>query len=385
MLNKDNFSILARNEKDKSSFAIMIGLIGVVILLLFVILETCFDPIENDLLIVSVSLFEKLGEILIVTGFFIYLIEHNTIDKYITRDISVSIVKDLFRFYFKRDQMVDFLVELTQGMNQYENIPDDVIELYKKHGILELFNEPVRENLHIKYTYIEDLEGSDLFIAKKYWSYRATNTRRADAKEVLSKKINENGLIQKNSREIYEDENFPSENSEIEGHLRNKLGVEFYYFEDTTTGSKKNKCDDIKFISSEDFDEIEGVPKKRDHDSKNEFYVVYSKTKDESEKDCLEVSFYYAKYLSPGESIGIELAYNTISKFFNILILDFTSYTQGFKFELELGDEFITDIAEQIIGKGHVDAMSNKQISYTGWIIPHSSFSCSWAKKEKKT
>ena len=365
-------------------YALIIGLIGLILLL--VSTRYSLDP-GHDILLCK--LLQSFAEILIVTGFFIFIIEHNTIDKLITKDITASVIKDLFRFYFKKNEMIDLIIKLTQDLNQDENIPPDVIELYKRHGLLELFNEPLREDLHIKNIFVRPSdESSDLFLMERLWSYRVINT--ADSsKQKLEKKINRNGLIHQFSRDVYEEEKISLDN--IEKYLKETLDLEFFVTEESTDLSERNKynmqC--IKYISLKDFNAVKGFPRGITKEvlntlkiDNNSFYVVYDLNEDESRKNRFKVAFYYDRFLQPGESLGIELKYKSLTKNFNVVSLSFSSYTMGFNFELNLGTQFVTDISQNIIGKGHNIVKSKTQLSYSGWIMPHSSFSYSWSKQE---
>jgi len=369
------FSILKNISHDRLHSACIIGFVGLM-LLAFSIYINLVLPLDIILWITIVSLLGKVGEVLIITGFFIFILEHNTIDKFITKEISVSIIKDLFRFYFNKKEMMNLIFQLTKDLNISENINNDVLELYKTHGILELFNEPVREDLNIKYSYIKPFEKyPDLFIMQKYWGYRVVNSAIPDPKRNLDKKINKNGLVHSFSRIFYED--IPKSKEEIEEFLQKQLDIEFSYYNESTLGSTRVPLTP-KFFESKEFDYLSGIPKIR---TEKEFYTVYEIYADKPEINRLKISFYLNKPIMPGESIGIDLYYKSIFKTFDISILDFTSYTQGFNYDLKLGDEFETELAQQIIGKGHISSKSNNHLAYSGWILPHSSFSFAWSKK----
>ena len=383
-MHKKRYSILKNIHHNRLVYALFIGLIGFI--LLYSATRYSLEPDYDELIC---TLLESFAEILIVTGFFIFIIEHNTIDKLITKDISVSVIKDLFRFYFKKKEMMDLMIELTQDLNQDENIPPDVIELYKRHGLLELFNEPLREGLHIKNIFVRPFdEISDLFWMGKQWSYRVNNT--ADStKQKLEKKINRNGLIHQYSRDVYEGENISLEN--IEEYLKETLDLEFVVTEESTVSSVPNKYndEDIKYKLLDDFNAEKGIPRGISNEVLNkmkianrDFYVVYDIKEDESGKNRLKIGFYYDRFIQPGETIGIKLKYESLTTNFNIVSLGFSSYTMGFDFELDLGTQFVTDISQNIIGKGSNVDKSKTHLSYSGWIMPHSSFSYSWSKKE---
>lgn len=380
-MDMNDFSILKTNERNKFVAAILIALAGLIILLFSIYVKTVYT-FTLEVQLILFSLLERIGEILIVTGLFIFIIEHNTINKLITKDISVSIIKDLFRFYFKKNQMIDLIVQLTQDLNKSENIPNDVIDLYKRHGILELFNEPIREELHISYSFVSNLDDCPgFFEVKKHWSYRVVNTAKKDAPENLSKKINRTGLIHEFSRPIIG--NFPlnGTDDEIQNYLKNTMEMEFYYSYPSVSGSTRIKYKNPIFINYDEFNYQDGIPLQPRESPEDKFYVVFRIFNDEAKIDNIQIGFFFNKLIQPQESLGIDLFYKSFAEDFDLLILDFPSYTQGFCFELELGEQFMTDIKEQIIGKGFISNLSAKNLSYSGWIMPHSSFACVWAKK----
>ena len=369
------FSILKKLQWERYYWAIIIGLLG--FLPLYISLKYSmtedYDP-------VLCGFIEKLGEILIGTGLIVIILEITIIDKLITKDVSVSVIKDMFRFYFKKKEMINLIIQLTQDLNQNENIPPDVIDLYKRHGILELFNEPLREDLHIKCSFCKFLEDDpNLFIAQKHWSFRVINTAKCSLKEDLSKKINKNGLIHRFSRELYEMEDVSTE--KIEKYIIDTSDVKFYYISDSSSGSNRKKINKIEYIMHDKFNTQKGIPIDTKKEGTDKFYVVYKIEIDEFGKNRLDLGFYFDRFIEPEQSLGIELSCKDIFRNFQLLAFNFSSYTLGFDFELELGDIFKSDMSQQIIGKGHIVAKSKNHLSYSGWIMPHSSFSCSWTKK----
>jgi len=378
MENKFSYFRIAKNLKKK--YGIYMGSIGGAIVVVSIAIELLFSP--SGVIHFIISLLKSLGEIIFITGFFVILIEHTTVEKFITKEISVSIIKDLFRFYFTKEQMKDLIGQLSEDIYQYENIPEEVMELYKSHAIPELFNEPIREYLRIKLLYLGDLENNpDVFLSLRSWSFRVLNTAKSDDIEKYSKQININGLIHKFSRPIYEIE-FPFDGSagQIQEHLERWLDVEFsYILFSASRSTKKEVCSPI-FIPVENFDHVEGIPIGAKYASNNEFYVVYERKIDESGMKKIEICYYFKMPIPPGESLGIELNYKTVSKNFDILILEFPSYTRGFNFEIDFGEKFLTSISSILNGNGYISDKSNKKLLYSGWIIPHSAISCSWNK-----
>jgi len=276
-------------------------------------------------------------------------------------------------FYLTKNQMRDLIINLTDDLYQYENIPPEVMELHKMYAIPDLFNEPFREDLDIKISYLNQIEHKpDFFTCQRSWSFRVLNTARSDTKEKNYKLINKNGLIHAISIPIFDELLLNGNDEKIKEHLQKYLDVEFNCLRESNIINYPPF-----FISYEEFDGVERVPKDSDD---NKLYAVYQLQLDEAQEKRIRISFYFDILIPPGESLGITLKYKSISKNFNIIHLDFPSYTNGFNFELDFGDKFMTDIGLSILGRGHISRRSKNNLSYSGWILPHSSISCSWCK-----
>ena len=277
------------------------------------------------------------------------------------------------RFYLTKNQMRDLIINLTDDLYQYENIPPEVMELHKMHAIPDLFNEPFREDLNIKFSYLNQIEHKpNFFTCQRSFGFKVFNTARSDTKEKNYKLINKNGLIHAFSEPIYDELLLNGPNEKIKEYLLKCLDVEF----DCINGSNIIKYSPF-FISYDEFDGVERMPKGSDD---NKLYAVYQLQQDEAQEKRIRISFYFNILIPPGESLGITLKYKSISKNFNIILFDFPSYTNGFNFELDFGDKFMTDIASSIFGRGYISRKSKNNFSYSGWILPHSSISCSWNK-----
>lgn len=373
---KSGFSIFETVSELREQLAIFLGLFGIILLLLSIAIP---EPYKSNLVLIFVG---RLGEVLITTGLIVYIIEHHTISRFLTKEISISIIQDLFRYYFNKEEMEDLIVKFTRQLNRYETIDEDVWELYKRHGIVELFSEPVREDLHITYKYLGDVENAqDSIYLFKHWSFRAKNTAKQTLREDLSKKINKNGLI--HGTRIPVDASFNTEKEEVKKYIQQQSKL---FFNKTLSGAggviEKTKMKPDYFHES-DFDKDNGLPKNFKPTEQINLFLVYG-IDDVSRIDgrkYLIIELYLNEKIPPGGSLGIEFSYQAIVPDFNISTFDFQSYTLGFCFLLDFGDMFKTDVGERIIGKGLLANKSEKGLTFAGWIMPHSAVSCAWCRK----
>lgn len=374
------FSILGLVYKLRGLLAIILGLFGISFLLLSFAVP---EPYKSSSTFIFIG---RLGEVLATTGFLAYIIEQHTISEFVTKDISISIIKDLFRYYFNKEEMKNLIVEFTRELNQYEDLDDDIWKLYERHGIVELITEPVREDLHIAYKYLGDVDGAkNLISLNKHWSFRAKNTAKKISREDLSKRINRNGLVQWAS--ILVDASFPTEPNKVQDYIKKEAKLLFH----TTVSGADGKIEKTKleplYFYEKDFNKDEGIPKNAKlKDSDKLFFVfgVDSTTRTDGKK-YLIMELYLNEKIQPGDSLGIEFNYNVIVEDFNISTFDFISYTLGFCLSLDFDDKlFKTDVGDRIIGTGFKANKSEKGLIYSGWILPHSSVAFAWARKPPK-
>lgn len=376
---KKKFSIIGLVYKLRGQLAIILGLCGISLLLISFAVP---EPYKSS------SAFEfigRLGEVLATTGFLAYIIEHHTISEFVTKDISVSIIKDLFRYYFNKEEMRKLIVEFTRELNQYEDLDDDIWKLYERHGIVELMTEPVREDLHIAYKYLGPVDGAKNSISlNKHWSFRAKNTAKKISQEDLSKRINRNGLVQ--GATILVDASFPTAPNEVQAYVQKETNLLFFINIPTANGKMKRKELKPLYFYEKDFNRDEGIPNTEPKDSDNLFLVfgIDSTTRTDGRK-YLNIELYLNEMIQPGDSLGIEFNYNVVVDDFNVSTFDFVSYTHGFCISLDFDDElFKTDIGDRIIGSGFKSNKTDKGFTYSGWIIPHSSVAFAWVRKPLK-
>lgn len=374
------FSILGLVYKLRGQLAIILGLIGISFLLLSFAVP---EPYKSSSTFIFIG---RLGEVFATTGFLAYIIEQHTISEFVTKDISISIIKDLFRYYFNKEEMKNVIVEFTRELNQYEDLDEDIWKLYERHGIVELITEPIREDLHITYKYIGDVEGAqNLIYLNKHWSCRAKNTAKKTSREDLSKRINKNGLVQWAS--ILVDASFPTVPTEVQEYIKKEAKLLFYITIPKADGKiEKTKLEPLYF-HEEDFKKDDGLPKNAKIKDSDKLFLVFgidSTTRIDGKK-YLIIELYLNEKIQPGDSLGIEFNYNVIVEDFNVSTFDFLSYTQGFCFSLDFDDKlFKTDVGERIIGTGFKANKTGKGLTYSGWILPHSSIACAWARKTPK-
>lgn len=377
-IESEKFSISETLATSRTHIAIIIGLFGFIFLFISMRFQ---EQMPNLLYIFSA----EIGKILITAGIFVWIIERYTINKLLTKEISISIIRDLFRYYFNKEEMKNLIVKFTRELNQYETIDEDIWELYERHGIIELFNEPIREDLHINFKYIGcATEFKNSIIVNKQWTYRAKNTAKKISKGE-SKRINGNGLI--HGAQTLVDESFPCDKVKIKEFIQNEVNFLFYKTLSSAEGIIEKKRLEPTYFHRKDFNDEIGLPKNSklidsDLTDPNLFLVFdiddYSRI---DKKKYLIMNIYLTEKIPPGSGLGIEFRYNAIVKDFNISTFDFQSYTCGFSFSLECFDKFKTDVGERIIGKGFVSNKTDKSMTYSGWILPHSSISCAWSRK----
>ena len=374
----EKFSILETLSKLRTHLAIIIGLLGFVFL--FISMRDQ-EQIPN----LSYLLLGRIGEVFITAGIFIWIIEHYTINKLLTKEISISIIQDLFRYYLNKEEMKNLIVKFTRELNQYETIDEDIWELYERHGIVELFTEPIREDLHIRFKYMGDATECDNSIKlNKHWTFRAKNTAKKTSKGE-SKRINRNGRI--HGTQILVDKSFPCDKEKIQEFIQTTVNFLFYKTLSSAGGIIEKKTLEPHYIHKEEFDNEIGLPKNSkliDSDLTDPTLFLVFDIDDYSridENKYLIMDIYLTEKIPPSSGLGIEFSYDTIVKDFNISTFDFQSYTCGFSFSLECFDKFKTDVGERIIGKGFVSNKTDKSMTYSGWILPHSSLSCAWSRK----
>lgn len=372
---KERYSISQFLSDMRAYLAVIAGLIGTSLLYYSMTFE---DPNK------SISFLGRLGEVLITAGLFTWIIEKYTIDKFLTKQISVSIIQDLFRYYFNRQEMIDLIVRFSKSLNQYENIDEDIWALYERHGVVELFKETIRENLNISISFIEEVKGSDNLIKlHKSWSFKAKNTAHPSTRENLSKYINRDGLVHSTTIMISDEKIIDP--LDIEDFINKEVKLKFYYTKLGCSGSYNAKREKLKpfLIKDIQFDKKTLTPIGVQPEDNPKLFLVY-KIDEPARPDGMKylvLQMFLNEKIPPGDSAAIEFTYGVIEENFNVVHHDFMTYTLSCCLHLNFDDEFRTDISEGIIGNGFISSISPNEITYSGWIMPHSSISIAWAKK----
>ena len=372
---KERYSISQFLSDMRAYLAVIAGLSGASLLYYSMTFE---DPSK------SISFLGRLGEVLITAGLFTWIVEKYTIDKFLTKQISVSIIQDLFRYYFNRQEMIDLIIRFSKSLNQYEDIDEDVWALYERHGIVELFKEPIRENLNISISFIREVEESDNLIRlHRRWSFKAKNTAHPSTRENLSKYINRDGLVH-TTKIMISDENLINPDN-IEDFIENEVKLKFYYTKLSCSGSYNAKREKLEPFPIKDiqFDKKTLTPIDVHPIKSTKLFLVY-KIDELARPDGMKylvLQMFLNEMIPPGDSAAIEFTYEVVEKNFNVLHSDFMTYTLSCCFNLHFDDNFKTDISQGIIGNGFISSISPNEISYSGWIMPHSSISIAWAKK----
>lgn len=277
---------------------------------------------------------------------------------------------------FSRDELIDFMMKCTEKMNKFENISSSIYRLYRKHGLLELANEPRKSSLSLVYRNDGEIEGDKIKLTV-IQDYMATNE--AKLKTAKNKRLNGNGLVAYLGLDVNElDENKISE--EIRRLFNTNLkftasfpicGIEY---------KDKELCPYL-IISQDDFDDKK-CTKKGEVDNEHiepKLYGVYKISK-QKEYYKVNLGLYFNIEIPPQDHIDFHIETQVIVPNFYLWVYEFVTWTNGVDFKLDFDDEFETDIGYVLTG-GTPSYITRKQLIYNEWIIPHSSISAVWKKK----
>lgn len=387
MPGKRKHSIFKDLYDKRKSLAVKIGLTGV-ILLLISLLAGEMMPVEQPagiwhVLSVIIDLFSKVGEAFILSGFVVYVLEEHSLS-HTVKDVSRSIIDEIIDRHFTRNELIEFIFRGIKNLNKYEHIDDEIYELYKKHGLLELTDEPHITNVSLILKKEGEVEGEkDKVILNRIYDYRAMNKAREGGNVKL---INKDGLVAKFDTHI-PDISVDSDN-EILKHIRKYFDIEFKFstsFEINGFMCNKNLLPLVPvFISQNDFDVENCRPKTYGSEArefKPELYAVYDIFSQSDSNKVLKLNLYFNVRIPPGEFIDLCFAVKGIVSDYDLWTYEFISYTKGVTFELQLGDDFETKIEEVLIGVPNPPIKSNSKLKYNGWILPHSSISGTWRRR----
>lgn len=287
---------------------------------------------------------------------------------------SKSVVDELIARY-SRDELVGFIIKCTEKLNKFETIPHAIYRLYREHGLLELANEPRRSNLKVVYKNKREIDGNQIQLTY-IQDYRATN----DAKEEegsKKKRVNRSGLVAYSSLDL---ENLDEANilKEILKYFDTTLKITASF---PIYGLEyKDKPLVPDFIPEKDFD-YENIRRKGDIETKSEpkLYGVYKVSK---QTDCkiLSLGLYLDVEIPPKAYIDFHIEREGPAPNFCLTSYEFISWTDGVDFELQFGNEFETDISYVLPG-AMLSHITKTELKCNGWIMPHSSISGAWKKK----
>jgi len=335
------------------------------------------------ILSIIIELFGKIGEAFILSGFVVYVLEEHSLALTV-KDVSRSIIDEIIDRYFSRNELIEFIFRGIKNLNKYEHIDDEIYELYKKHGLLELTDEPHRSNVSIILKKEGEVAGEkDKIILNRIYDYRAMNEARQGGNVKL---VNKDGLIAFVDAPVLEE--IGDTDDEILKHIGKYFDINFKFSTSFEVGGlmcNKNLLPFVPvFLPHKDFDVENCRPKNQSNktkDFKPELYAVYEVLSQSDANKIIKLNLYFNLRIPPGEFIDLCFEIKGIVSDYDLWTYEFISYTKGVTFEMALGDEFETKIEEVLIGSPNPPIKSNTKLKFNGWILPHSSISGAWRRK----
>ena len=387
MPGKTKHSIFKDMYEKRKSLAVKIGLTGVIFLLISLLAREMI-PIELPtgiwhILSIIIELFGKIGEAFILSGFVVYVLEEHSLALTV-KDVSRSIIDEIIDRHFTRNELIEFIFRGIKNLNKYERIDDEIYELYKKHGLLELTDEPHRSNVSIILKKEGEVAGEkDKIILNRIYDYRAMNEARQGGNVKL---VNKDGLIAFVDAPVLEA--VGDTDDEILKHIGKYFDINFKFSTSFEVGGlmcNKNLLPFVPvFLPHKDFD-VENCRSKnqsnKTKDFKPELYAVYEVLSQSDANKIIKLNLYFNLRIPPGEFIDLCFEIKGIVSDYDLWTYEFISYTKGVTFEMALGDEFETKIEEVLIGSPNPPIKSNTKLKFNGWILPHSSISGAWRRK----
>ena len=387
MPGKTKHSIFKDMYEKRKSLAVKIGLTGVILLLISLLAREMI-PLEMPtgiwhIISIIIELFGKVGEAFILTGFVVYVLEEHSLALTV-KDVSRSIIDEIIDRHFTRNELIEFIFRGIKNLNKYEHIDDEIYELYKKHGLLELTDEPHRSNVSIILKKEGEVAGEkDKIILNRIYDYRAMNEARQGGNVKL---VNKDGLIAFVDAPVLEE--IGDTDDEILKHIGKYFDINFKFSTSFEVGGlmcNKNLLPFVPvFLPHKDFDVENCRPKNQSNktkDFKPELYAVYEVLSQSDANKILKLNLYFNLRIPPGEFIDLCFEIKGIVSDYDLWTYEFISYTKGVTFEMQLGDEFETKIEEVLIGSPNPPIKSNTKLKFNGWILPHSSISGAWRRK----
>ncbi len=373
-------SILKYIYELRKRFAIKMGLVGIILILISLLANDIFIG-QINIPSFIITLIGKIGEVIFIAGFIAFALEQHSISL-LERDLSKSIISEIIDKHFPRKELIKFMLNCIRNLNKYENIDSEIYSIYEKHGLLELANEPRREQLSVIFKNEGNIKDEpDKILLKKIYDYRARNEANEQGR---NKRVNENGLIAFFDETLSEVKEYNKD--EILAIINEKFKVDFTFttsFEMAYINKKieQEKIEPI-FISKNDFDRDNCRPMKYSkNEDKPELYGVYEIFRKNDGNMVLKYNLFFNVEIPPGKYIDLWMQVKGVESNYDLWTYEFISWTQGVTFELQLGDEFETKIEDVLIGVETIPNKSNTRLKYNGWIMPHSSISVCWKKK----
>lgn len=387
MPGKRKHSIFKEMYEIRKSHSVKIGLTGISLLLLSLLAREII-PIHQPtgiwhVLNIIIELLGKAGEACILSGFVVYVLEGHSL-AFIVKDVSRSIIDEIIDRHFSRKELIEFIFRGIKSLNKYEHIDDEIYDLYKKHGLLELTDEPHRSNASILLKKEGEVEGEkDKMFLNRIYDYRAMNEACEGGNMKL---INKDGLV------AFFDTSIPDISADTENeilkHIKKYFDIEFKF--STSFEISGSMCNKILLslvpvvLSKDDFDVENCRPRTCGSESKEfkpELYAVYDIFSQIDTNKVLKLKLYFNVRIPPGEFTDLCFSVKGVVSDYELWTYEFISYTKGVTFELQLGDDFETKIEEVLIGVKNSPIKSNSKLKYNGWILPHSSISVTWRRR----
>ncbi|MCK5642854.1 MAG: hypothetical protein KAJ19_18740 [Gammaproteobacteria bacterium] len=303
----------------------------------------------------------------------LHIIKHDIKDALKQIDtLSKSKIEEIIAQY-SREKMMDFILECSDNhLNKYETIDDEILKLYRKHGLLELESEPQKSMMQVKYRYEKEIE-DDLILVTYFRNYRATNEAKKDSK--INKFVNGNGLIGFTSLDFITnlDQNKISE--EIIRYINPVLKLTASFELNGLKPGEEFQLFPASIIPENEFD---FKILRRDAKSNPTLYGVYNVSK-KGKNYKIGLYLYLDVEIPPKQHIDVHIETKQRLPNFYIMSDEFLSWTNGINYELQFSEEFNTDISYSIPGEPPSKATKDELI-YKGWIMPHSSISATWKK-----
>ena len=282
-----------------------------------------------------------------------------------------SIFEDCLSNYSRND-LIYHIIMCTSKLNKFETIDHQIYKLYREHGLLELANEPRKSNLAITYEKYGEIE--DKIKLKVNQDYRASHDAKKGTPE---KRLNRNGLITFFTLDLdlkNMDDNKKSE--EIFKHLKTRIKFTSSYPINGTIYDNKELVPK-HIIPEREFD-YKNIRKKNEDDDLISIPTVYGVYREKDNR--FELAFFINIEIPPNEYVDFNIETEEIVSSFDLWTYEFISWTKGVELELKFGNEFETSI-EYVLTGGTPSNISDSYLKYNGWIMPHSTISFAWKKK----